>query len=104
MAQARASHVPKRRVDGLLLVDKPVGPSSNGVLQHVKRIYGAAKAGHGGTLDPLASGLLLVAFGEATKFSGWLLSSDKSYTGSIRLGVTTASGDRKSTRLNSSHQ
>ncbi len=59
----------------------------------MKRIYGAAKAGHGGTLDPLASGLLLVAFGEATKFSGWLLSSDKSYTGSIRLGVTTASGD-----------
>lgn len=84
---------PRRRVDGLVLIDKPVGPSSNAVLQHVKRLYNAAKAGHGGTLDPLASGLLVVCLGEATKFSGWLLSSDKIYVGSIRLGVTTASGD-----------
>jgi len=91
--QPASNRRPSRRIDGLVLIDKPVGPSSNGVLQHVKRLYNATKAGHGGTLDPLASGLLVVCLGEATKFSGWLLSSDKVYVGSIRLGSTTASGD-----------
>lgn len=87
---------PKRRwrpVDGVLLVDKPGGVSSNGVLQQVRRCYGAAKAGHGGTLDPMATGLLVVCFGEATKFLSWLLESDKRYTGEIRLGVGTDTGD-----------
>ena len=79
--------------DGALLLDKPVGPSSNGVLQEAKRLLGARKAGHGGTLDPLASGLLLVLFGEATKFAGLLLDQDKEYLASLKLGETTATGD-----------
>jgi tRNA pseudouridine55 synthase len=79
--------------DGALLLDKPVGPSSNGVLQEAKRLLGAKKAGHGGTLDPLASGLLLLLFGEATKFAGLLLGQDKEYLASLKLGETTATGD-----------
>jgi tRNA pseudouridine55 synthase len=79
--------------DGALLLDKPVGPSSNGVLQEAKRLLGAKKAGHGGTLDPLASGLLLLLFGEATKFAGLLLEQDKEYLASLKLGETTATGD-----------
>jgi tRNA pseudouridine55 synthase len=88
-----AERVPPRRVDGLLLVDKPVGPTSNAVLQRVKRLYNAAKAGHGGTLDPMASGLLAIVFGEAAKFSSALLEGDKTYTGVVQLGVTTTTGD-----------
>ena len=80
-------------IDGALLLDKPVGPSSNGVLQEAKRLLGARKAGHGGTLDPLASGLLLLLFGEATKFAGLLLDQDKEYLASVKLGETTATGD-----------
>jgi tRNA pseudouridine55 synthase len=79
--------------DGALLLDKPVGPSSNGVLQEAKRLLGAKKAGHGGTLDPLASGLLLLLFGEATKFAGLLLDQDKEYLASVKLGEKTATGD-----------
>src|SRR3990170_3120749 len=79
--------------DGALLLDKPVGPSSNAVLQEAKRLLGARKAGHGGTLDPLASGLLLLLFGEATKFAGLLLDQDKEYLASLKLGETTATGD-----------
>lgn len=88
-----ADRAPPRRVDGLLLVDKPLGPTSNAVLQRVKRLYNAAKAGHGGTLDPMASGLLAIVFGEAAKFSSALLGGDKTYTGIIQLGVSTATGD-----------
>jgi tRNA pseudouridine55 synthase len=80
-------------VDGVLLIDKPVGPSSNAVLQHVKRVLGAARAGHTGTLDPLASGLLIVGLGEATKFCGDLLDADKAYLAKLKLGVRTATGD-----------
>lgn len=80
-------------VDGLLLLDKPVGWSSNHALQRARRLCGASKGGHGGTLDPAASGLLVLCLGEATKFSSFLLDSDKSYTGVIRLGVTTSTGD-----------
>lgn len=80
-------------IDGALLLDKPVGPSSNGVLQEAKRLVGARKAGHGGTLDPLASGLLLLLFGEATKLAGLLLDQDKEYLASVKLGETTATGD-----------
>lgn len=83
----------RRRLDAALLLDKPVGLSSNAALQAVKRIFRAAKAGHAGTLDPLASGLLLVLFGDATKFAGSLLDADKTYLASVRLGVTTSTGD-----------
>ena len=79
--------------DGALLLDKPLGPSSNGVLQEAKRLLGAKKAGHGGTLDPLASGLLLLLFGEATKFAGLLLDQEKEYLASVKLGEKTATGD-----------
>jgi tRNA pseudouridine55 synthase len=80
-------------IDGALLLDKPVGSSSNGALQKAKRLFGAAKAGHAGTLDPLASGLLLVLFGEATKFAGPLLDADKEYVAALRLGERTTTGD-----------
>jgi len=80
-------------IDGALLVDKPVGVTSNFALQKVKRLLGAAKAGHAGTLDPLASGLLIALFGEATKFAGLLLDSDKEYLATLKLGETTATGD-----------
>jgi tRNA pseudouridine55 synthase len=80
-------------IDGALLLDKPVGLSSNAALQKAKRLFGAAKAGHAGTLDPLASGLLLVLFGEATKFAGPLLEADKEYLATVKLGERTATGD-----------
>jgi tRNA pseudouridine55 synthase len=84
---------PTRLVDGVLLLDKPIGVSSNAALQRAKRLYRAAKAGHTGTLDPLASGLLPICFGEATKFAHMLLDADKTYVATIRLGVTTTTGD-----------
>lgn len=80
-------------IDGALLLDKGVGLSSNAALQQAKRLYGAAKAGHAGTLDPLASGLLIVLFGEATKFAGPLLDSDKEYLATLELGRKTTTGD-----------
>lgn len=83
----------KRTVDGVLLLDKPIGLSSNQALQQVKRLYQAAKAGHTGSLDPLATGLLPICFGEATKFSHFLLNADKSYRALIKLGSTTTTGD-----------
>lgn len=83
----------RRRLDALLLLDKPAGISSNGALQQARRLFGAAKAGHGGTLDPLASGVLPVLFGEATKFSRFLLDSDKEYLADVRLGASTSTGD-----------
>ena len=82
-----------RQLDGVLLFDKPLELSSNTALQKVRRLYQAEKAGHTGTLDPLASGLLPVCFGEATKFSMGLLEADKTYKATIRLGQTTATGD-----------
>jgi len=80
-------------MDGALLLDKPVGPTSNAILQRAKRLLGAKKAGHAGTLDPLASGLLVVLFGEATKFAGPLLDDDKEYRATLRLGERSATGD-----------
>src|SRR5216684_1625968 len=80
-------------MDGALLLDKPLGVSSNAALQEGKKIYKAKKAGHAGTLDPLASGLLLVLFGEATKFAGPLLDADKEYVTTVKLGEKTATGD-----------
>jgi len=82
-----------RALDGVLLLDKRSGIASNGALQAAKRLYGAAKAGHAGTLDPLASGLLPVLFGEATKLSQLALDSDKEYLAQAQLGVTTTTGD-----------
>jgi tRNA pseudouridine55 synthase len=81
------------RVDGVLLLDKPGGMTSNLALQKARRLLAAAKAGHTGTLDPMATGLLPLTFGEATKFSSDLLDADKSYRATLKLGVTTATGD-----------
>ena len=83
----------KRAINGVLLLDKPIGLSSNQALQQVKRLFQAAKAGHTGSLDPLATGLLPICFGEATKFSHFLLNADKSYRALIKLGSTTTTGD-----------
>ena len=82
-----------RRIDGVLLLDKPSGISSNAALQRSRRLLEAQRGGHTGTLDPMASGLLVLCFGEATKFSGELLEADKRYVARLRLGVRTATGD-----------
>jgi len=82
-----------RQLDGVFLLDKPPGMSSNGVLQHVKRLFGAAKGGHTGALDPLATGMLPLTFGEATKFSQFLLDADKRYQTTAKLGIRTDSSD-----------
>lgn len=82
-----------RALDGVLLFDKPLALSSNIALQKVRRLFHAEKAGHTGTLDPMATGLLPVCFGEATKFTNYLLEADKTYRALIRLGQTTTTGD-----------
>ena len=87
---------PKRvwqRIDGVLLLDKQPGMTSNAALQSARRLYSAAKAGHTGTLDPMATGLLPLCFGEATKFSADLLEADKTYEADVLFGVTTNTGD-----------
>lgn len=83
----------KRKIDGVLLLDKPAGLSSNIALQKAKRLFRAEKAGHTGTLDPFATGLLPLCLGEATKFSQFLLDADKEYLALVKLGVRTSSGD-----------
>ena len=85
--------VPRRAVHGVLLLDKPIGLSSNDALQEAKRLYRAEKAGHTGTLDPLATGLLPLCFGAATKFSQISLDADKRYLATLKLGVTTRTAD-----------
>jgi tRNA pseudouridine55 synthase len=82
-----------REVDGILLLDKPVGLSSNQALQRARRLFRAAKAGHTGSLDPLASGVLPLCFGQATKVSGLLLDADKTYRARLSLGARTTTGD-----------
>jgi len=82
-----------RDISGIMVVDKPAGMTSNAVLQHVKRIYGAAKAGHTGALDPIATGVLPLCLGEATKFSQRLLESDKRYITRIQLGESRDTAD-----------
>jgi tRNA pseudouridine55 synthase len=82
-----------RQVNGIFLLNKSLDISSNGALQRVKYIYGAAKAGHTGSLDPLATGVLPICFGEATKFSQFLLDADKKYTATFKFGISTSSGD-----------
>jgi tRNA pseudouridine55 synthase len=90
---ARPPKKPRDLVDGVLLLDKPVGLSSNDALIKAKRVVNAKKAGHTGTLDPFATGLLPLCFGEATKFSQDLLEADKTYLATVHLGVTTNTGD-----------
>ena len=90
---ARPPKKPRDLVDGVLLIDKPVGLSSNDALIKAKRVVNAKKAGHTGTLDPFATGLLPLCFGEATKFSQDLLEADKTYVATVHLGVTTNTGD-----------
>jgi len=83
----------KRTISGVLLLDKPFGISSNKALQIAKRIFSAAKCGHTGTLDPMATGLLPLCFGEATKFSSLLLGANKTYEATLRLGFLSTTGD-----------
>lgn len=83
----------RRRLDGVLLLNKPTGISSQQAVSRVRHLYLAAKAGHTGTLDPAADGLLPVCFGEATKFSHLLLDADKTYVATVRLGIVTTTGD-----------
>lgn len=83
----------RNAVDGVLLLDKPRGLTSQQAVSRAKRLLNARKAGHTGTLDPLADGLLPIGFGEATKFSQFLLDADKAYLATLRLGITTTTGD-----------
>lgn len=92
------SSMPKKKwrpVDGIVLLNKPIGLSSNQALQRVRRLYQAEKAGHTGALDPLATGMLPLCLGEATKFSQFLLDADKRYVTCIQLGVRTTTGDKE---------
>lgn len=91
MSRKRKKH--GRDISGILVLDKPAGMSSNGALQHIKRLYNANKAGHTGNLDVPATGLLPVCLGEATKVSAYLLDSNKTYRARCKLGVTTTTGD-----------
>ncbi len=90
---APRARLPRRDVHGVLLLDKPIGLTSNDALQKAKRLFAANKAGHTGSLDPLASGMLPLCFGEATKVSAFLLDADKSYTVTCLLGARTATAD-----------
>lgn len=92
----------KKSINGILLLDKPIGFSSNQALQKIKWLLQAAKAGHTGTLDPLATGLLPLCFGEATKFAHFLTDADKTYVATIKLGATTTTGDAEGEVLTTS--
>ena len=92
MTQTR-TRIERRPVHGVLLLDKPLGLTSNAAVQRLKRLYRAEKAGHTGTLDPLATGLLPICFGAATKFAQVSLDADKRYRATLQLGVTTTTGD-----------
>ena len=92
----------KRNINGVILLDKPLGFSSNQALQKVKWLYQAAKAGHTGTLDPLATGLLPICLGEATKFAQYVTDADKTYIATIKLGATTTTGDAEGEVLSTS--
>lgn len=88
-----APRIERRDVNGVLLLDKPLGLTSQQAVARVKRLFCARKAGHTGTLDPMADGLLPIGLGEATKFSQFLLDADKGYLATLRLGATTSTGD-----------
>jgi len=87
-------------IDGIINIDKPLGLSSNQALQKVKKILQAQKAGHTGALDPLASGVLPLCFGHATKISSYLLDADKRYQATLQLGAITTTGDKEKTYRN----
>jgi tRNA pseudouridine55 synthase len=91
--RVEVGRLPRRRVDGMLLLDKPTGLTSNAALQRAKRLFRAEKAGHTGTLDPLASGLLPLCFGAATKFAQSLLDGRKEYIATVHFGIATSTGD-----------
>ena len=91
-APHRESNSGRQAVDGVLLLDKPAGITSQAAVSGVKRLFSAVKAGHTGTLDPMASGLLPICLGEATKFSHMLLEADKTYTATVLLGLTAIDG------------
>ena len=93
MSESRVPSPESRAISGILLLDKPRGITSNRALQIAKRLYRADKAGHTGSLDPLATGLLPICFGEATKIAGYLLGSRKAYSAECRLGITTDTED-----------
>lgn len=93
MGRRARKHHGYRDVDGILLLNKPIGLSSNKALQAARNLFKANKAGHTGSLDPLATGLLPVCFGEATKFSGYLLDASKTYRAICQLGQTSTTGD-----------
>jgi len=86
-------------LDGVLLVDKPIGPTSHDIVHRIRKTFGLPKVGHGGTLDPMASGLLIILIGKATKISDRFLASDKTYEGSITFGTTTDSLDAMGTTI-----
>lgn len=90
---SKPRRAPRRRIDGVLLLDKPMGMSSNAALQKARWLFNAEKAGHTGTLDPMATGLLPLCLGEATKFASELLDADKTYEAVVRLGQTTDTAD-----------
>src|SRR5690242_19726872 len=83
----------RQQVNGIFLLDKPINMTSNGALQRLKRLFNAKKAGHTGSLDPIATGMLPICFGEATKFSQYLLESSKTYLVTAELGARTNTGD-----------
>lgn len=91
----RSKILMRKSIHGILLLDKPANITSNGALQRVKRLFNAKKAGHTGSLDPIATGMLPICYGEATKFSQFLLDSDKSYQVIAKLGVQTTTGDKE---------
>jgi tRNA pseudouridine55 synthase len=88
---------PKQEINGLLIIDKPLGFSSNQTLSKIKWLYNPKKAGHTGTLDPLATGILPVCLGEATKFSSYLFDANKTYVAKIKLGFTSSTADAEGT-------
>ena len=91
--QSKQPRAPKRDVNGILLLDKPIGMTSNRALQQAKRLFNARKAGHTGSLDPLANGMLPLCFGQATKVSSWLLDADKVYVVEAQIGERTNTAD-----------
>lgn len=95
IAEARQERLPRRRVSGIVLLDKPVGLSSNDALQRVRRAFRAQKAGHTGNLDVAAGGLLPICLGEATKVCAFLLDAEKRYRAEFKLGIVTTTGDRE---------
>ena len=97
LPEGESANARPKPINGVLLLDKPAGWTSNAALQKAKRLYNAAKAGHTGTLDPFASGLLPICFGQATKFSSYALHGDKAYRATLKLGITTTTGDTEGT-------